>query len=145
MDNSPAFAVLTRVVRAYLVVVAATVVTLAVVSVAAPHEATTDAWVHALIVAAVAVLLPLRLRAARNGRRSGLRAVGIISAALLLANVLGVVIPGLYPTWMRIEMVAIAALMAVAVLSVVRIALMYPRGEPVAPADRAGWGDARST
>ena len=68
-------------VRFYLLVTAATLVALAVLAVADAHLATSHAWGHAIIVAAFAVLLPLRLRAAAAGRRSGLRAVGSSAAS----------------------------------------------------------------
>ena len=70
-----------------------------------------------------AVLLPLRLRSARAGRRSGLRAVGLISAALLLVNVVEATVPGFLPVWMRVEMVWVAGLMAANVGLVTRVAL----------------------
>jgi hypothetical protein len=87
-----------------------------------PHLATDHAWGHAVIVAVFALLLPLRLRSARAGNRSGLRAVGIICAVLFLVNIVEILIPGFVPTWMRIEMIGIAALMAVAVALVAKIA-----------------------
>jgi hypothetical protein len=89
-------------------------------SATAPHLATRDAWVHAVIVAVFAVVLPLRLRAARAGRPGALRAVGIISAALFLVNVTEAIIPGLFPAWMRAEMIGIAAVMAAVILLVIR-------------------------
>jgi len=125
-------------VRLYVVVTAATVLALAVMVVAAPHLATSHAWGHAIIVAALAVVLPLRLRAAVAGRRSGLRAVGVISAALLDVNDVEALIPGFLPTWMRVQMVGVAVLMAVIVLLVIRAAVAADRGDrsTVAVADR---------
>jgi uncharacterized membrane protein YccF (DUF307 family) len=55
-------------------------------SVVAPDLASGHAWGHAIIVLVFAVLLPLRLRSAREGNRSGLRAVGTISGALVLRD-----------------------------------------------------------
>ncbi len=115
-------------VRVYVAVVLGTVVALGILSVAAPAQATRDAWVHAVIVAVFAVLLPLRLRSARSGSRGGLRAVGLISAALFLANVIEVMIPGLFPVWLRAVMVGIAVLMAAVIGLVVREALTEPHG-----------------
>lgn len=106
--------------RVYVVVVLATVVALIVLSVVAPHRATQDAWVHAVIVAGFAVLLPLRWRAAARGDVGALRAVGLISGALFLVNVVEAVWPGLFPVWMRVEMIGIALLMLAVVLCVVR-------------------------
>ncbi len=122
MANSDQLSSLTHVVRVYVVVVLATIAALITVSVVAPHLATDHAWGHAVIVAVFAVLLPLRMRSARAGNRGGLLAVGIISAALLLVNIVEVLIPGFLPMWMRIEMIGIAALMAVSVVLVAQIA-----------------------
>jgi hypothetical protein len=115
-------------VRLYLAVVLGTVVALGVLSVVAPAQATPDAWVHTVIAAVFAVLLPLRLRAAGSGSRSGLRAVGLISAVLFMVNVIEVMIPGLFPVWLRAVMVGIAVLMAVVIGLVVREALTQPHG-----------------
>jgi hypothetical protein len=123
MVNSVRLSRLSVVVRVYVGVAVATVAVLAVLAGAGSSLATPDAWVHAVIVAVFAVVLPLRLRAAREGRRSGLRAVGIISGVLVLANAVEAMIPGLFPGWMRVEMVGIAALMALAVLLVVQAAV----------------------
>ena len=102
----------TTVVRAYVALTAATVLTLVLLSFVAPQLATGHAWGHAIIVVMFAVLLPLRMRAAREGKRSGLRAVGIISGALVAVNLLEGVLPGFLPTWMRVEVFSIAAIMA---------------------------------
>ena len=77
----------------YVAIVAGTVAALTILSATAPHLATRDAWVHAVIVAVFAVVLPLRLRAARADRPGALRAVGIISAVLFLVNVTEAIIP----------------------------------------------------
>jgi hypothetical protein len=69
-----------------------------------------------VIVAVFAVVLPLRLRAARAGRPGALRAVGIIAAVLLGVNVIEAMIPGLFPLWMRAEMIGIAVVMAAVIL-----------------------------
>ena len=122
MANSDRMSSLTRVVRVYVLVVLATIAALIIMSVAPPRLATEAAWGHAVIVAVFAVLLPLRMRSARAGNRGGLLAVGVISAVLLLVNVVEILIPGFLPTWMRIEMIGIAALMAVSVALVVKIA-----------------------
>jgi hypothetical protein len=108
------------VVRIYVAVALGTVVALGILSVTAPHLATQQAWIHGVIVAVFAVILPLRLRPARAGSAGALRAVGLISAVLFLVNVIEVLIPGLFPLWMRAEMVGIAVLMAGVILLVVR-------------------------
>lgn len=122
MANSDRLSSLTQVVRVYVLVVLATIAALIIMSVVSPHLATGHAWGHAVIVAVFAVLLPLRMRSARTGDRGGLRAVGVICAVLILVNVVEILIPGFLPTWMRIEMIGIAALMAVAVALVAQIA-----------------------
>ena len=53
---------ITRLVVAYVVVVALTLVALGVLSAARPAEATDEAWGHAVVVAVLAVVLLLRLR-----------------------------------------------------------------------------------
>ncbi len=103
---------LRRLVGIYVAVVAATILALIVLSATAPSQAPTEAWVHAVIVAAFAVLLPLRLRAAERGSVRAVRAVGIIAAVLLVVNVVQALLPDLYPVWMRVEMVGIAVVMA---------------------------------
>jgi hypothetical protein len=113
----------TPAVRAYLVVVAATLVALAVLAGVAPHQATGDAWGHAVVVAVFAVVLPLRLRAARAGRRGAVRAVGVVAAVLFLANVVEALVPGFVPGWMRVQMVVVALLALVVVGDVVRWAV----------------------
>jgi hypothetical protein len=115
-------------VGVYVGVVLGTVVALGVLSAAAPALATTDAWVHAVIVAVFAMLLPLRLRSARSGSRAALRAVGLISAALFLVNAIEAMIPGLFPVWLRVVAVGIAALMAAVTVLVIRESRTEPRG-----------------
>ena len=110
-----------------LALTAATLLTLVLLSLVALDLATGHAWGHAIIVVVFAVLLPLRLRAARQGKRSGLRAVGVISATLLAVNTVEGVLPSFFPTWMRAEMFCVAALMALNVLLVVRSALAVNR------------------
>lgn len=114
-------------VRVYLAVVIATLVGLAFLSSAGSHQATNNAWGHALVVLIFAILLPLRLRSARTGRRSAIRAVGLISAVLLVVNVVEALIPGFVPTWMRAQMYVVAALMLVVVLDVIRWAVTTGR------------------
>jgi hypothetical protein len=117
-------------VSLYVAIVLGTIAALAALSVTAPHQVTDDAWGHAVIVAVFAVVLPLRLRAARSGSPGALRAVGIISAVLLVVNVVEASIPGLFPLWMRVEMIGIAVIMATVIALVVR--------------ERRGGGQSRS-
>ncbi len=53
-------------------------------------------------------------------------------------NVVEALIPGFLPTWMRVQMVGVAVLMAVIVLLVIRAAVAADRGDrsTVAVADR---------
>ena len=118
--SSTNLSVVHRLLRLYLVVALAAVVTLAILSVAAPHQAPTEAWVHAVVVSGFAGLLLRRARSARRGSIRALRAVGLIAGALVLANVLLARLPGSLPTWMRIEALGIAVLMVGVVLLVVR-------------------------
>ncbi|MQY07943.1 hypothetical protein [Actinomadura macrotermitis] len=99
-------------VTVYVAVVIATLVALALMSFEAPRLATGDAWGHAVVVAVFAVVLPLRLRSARAGDAGAARALGVIAAVLLAVNLVEAALPGVFPGWMRIEMVAIALLMA---------------------------------
>jgi hypothetical protein len=101
---------LSRLIFSYIFVVILTVVALAIFSVVAPAEATPDAWGHAIVVAIFAVVLPLRLRAARRGSRRALTAVGIIAIVLVVVNVVEALIPNFVPVWMRAEMGGIAVL-----------------------------------
>jgi hypothetical protein len=103
----------------YVALVLGTLVALGILSATAPHLATQDAWVHAVIVGVFAVVLPLRLRAAaRSGGPGALRPVGIIAAVLFLVNVVEVLIPGLFPMWMRVEMIGIAVVTLAVILLV---------------------------
>ena len=104
----------------YLIVVAATLVALAVLSSTASAQASSHAWGHAIVVSVFAAVLPLRMRSARKGRRGAVRAVGIIAAVLLMVNVVEALIPGFVPTWMRVQMWAVALLMALVVIQVAR-------------------------
>ncbi|TDN41868.1 hypothetical protein EDF64_11557 [Curtobacterium flaccumfaciens] len=110
-------------VWSYVVIVALTLVALLVLGVAAPLEANENAWGHAVVVAVFAVVLPLRLRSARAGTRSAVRALGLIAAVLFVVNVVEALIPSFVPGWMRLEMLVIAVLMVGIVLEVARWAV----------------------
>lgn len=103
----------------YAASMVATVVALAVLASTAPDQATEEAWGHALIVVVFAVLLLVRLRSARSGSTRAVRALGVIAAVLLVVNLVEAALPGVFPGWMRGEMVAIAVWMG-AVLVLVR-------------------------
>lgn len=110
-------------VWSYVVIVALTLVALLVLSAVAPPDASANAWGHAVVVAVFAVVLPLRLRGARAGKRVAVRALGLIAAVLFLVNVVEALIPSFVPGWMRLEMVVIAVLMVGIVLDVTRWAV----------------------
>ena len=99
-----------RAVGAYATVALGTLAALAVMAVVAPRLATSEAWEHAVIVGVFALLLVMRSRAARGGSAAGLRAVVVIAGILTAANLVEAAIPGLFPSWMRVEMLAVAAL-----------------------------------
>lgn len=109
-----------RVVAAYVVVALGTVPALAVLSMVAPNLATSEAWGHAVIVGVLAIVLAVRVRAARKGSVAGLRAVTIIGCVLMVVNLVEAALPGVFPSWMRVEMLAIAAMMLVLVVLAVR-------------------------
>jgi hypothetical protein len=109
----------TPLVTTYVVLALGTLAVLTVLSAVAPAEAGTDAWVHAVVVAVFAAVLPLRLRAARRGSRRAEVALLVIASVLSAANLVEAVVPGLFPEWMRVEMLGIAAVM-IAVLAVCR-------------------------
>lgn len=103
----------------YVVVVLGTLAALAVMGLAAPSLATSEAWGHAVIVAVFAIVLPLRARAALRGSSAALRALTIIGSVLAIVNLVEGAIPGAFPAWMRVEMLVIAVMMlALVVLSV---------------------------
>lgn len=122
----------TGLVVLYVAIALAAIVALGILSVVEPRVATIAAWVHATIVVVFAVILPLRLRAMGRGSRRALRAVGIIAAVLLLVNVIEVLIPGLFPAWMRVEMVVIAVIMAAIIGLIVWAAVVTSRAQAAA-------------
>lgn len=116
-----ALTVLVGTVRTYVALAVATVVALAVLSATAARWTSDEAWGHAVVVLLFAVLLPLRLRGVRRGDPSAPRAVGVISAVVLVVNVVEASLPGFVPGWMRVEMLVTAALTAVGVGAAVRL------------------------
>jgi hypothetical protein len=90
---------------------------LALLSTVAPAQAGSDAWGHAVVVAVVAAVLPLRLRAARHGSRRAEATLLVVAGVLAAVNLVEAFVPGGFPDWMRVEMLGIAAVM-VAVLVV---------------------------
>jgi hypothetical protein len=101
-----------RLVVVYVALTVATLAALVVLSGVGSRAATSEAWGHAVVVAGFAVLLPLRVRAASRGSRRALGAVGVIATVLVVVNLVEALVPGLFPVWMRAEMVGVALLMA---------------------------------
>lgn len=107
-------------VTAYVVVVVATLVVLASMSATGSDQASSAAWGHAVVVAIFAVLLPMRLRAARRGSDRAIGAIAIIATVLFIVNVVEALLPDGFPRWMRMEMAGIAALMGAIAVSAAR-------------------------
>ncbi|WP_158630266.1 hypothetical protein [Glycomyces terrestris] len=99
-----------RAVGVYAAVSLATVAALAVMAATAPRLATPEAWGHGAIAGVFAILLVLRARAARKSSARGLGAVAVIAGVLTAVNLVEAAIPGAFPSWMRVEMLAVAAL-----------------------------------
>jgi hypothetical protein len=106
--------------RFYLLITVLTLVALLALSMLHPSSAPQTAWVHAVIVAGFAALLPLRLRSAQKGSVRALRAVGLIAAVVFLVNVVEAMWPDFVPLWMRCEMWVTALVMAGVIALVVR-------------------------
>lgn len=111
----------TAIAGVYAVISLATLAALAVLAAVAPHLATSEAWGHAVVVAALAVLLPLRLRAARKGSVRALRAALVIALVILVANIAEAALPGIFPVWMRIDMVVTAGIMLLLTLVLAQV------------------------
>ncbi|AGZ40814.1 hypothetical protein AFR_12640 [Actinoplanes friuliensis DSM 7358] len=87
---------------AYLVVSVAAVVVLAVLSVSAPQQAPTTAWVRAVIVAVTSVLTVIFAHRAAAGHERALLRLRILVPIILVAVVLVLLFLPL-PAWMVIE------------------------------------------
>lgn len=103
------------VIAAYVVIALGTVPALLVMSMTVPSLATGEAWGHAVIVGALSIVLLFRARAAGRGGVAGLRSVVVIGCVLLVVNLVEAALPGVFPLWMRVEMLVVAALMVVMV------------------------------
>ena len=92
---------------------ALSVLTLVVIVLFRNHPAmVTDAvWVRATIVFASSLLTFAFARSAAGGSRKGLLRLRIVSAVMLVAIVVIVVLPGLFPLWLRIEQAACGLLL----------------------------------
>ncbi|MFE6052665.1 hypothetical protein ACFQ6N_18070 [Kitasatospora sp. NPDC056446] len=101
-DTRRAFRTVRRFVFAYL---GLSVATLAVAFVLRDHPSlvTSGVWVRgAIVVASAAVTLLLTVRASR-GDRGAYRRLRIISSVMIVAIATIIVLPGLFPVWMKIE------------------------------------------
>ncbi|MGK3202284.1 hypothetical protein [Amycolatopsis sp. MEPSY49] len=68
------------------------------------HALVTDAvWVRATLVVASSLLTFAFARSAARGSRKGLLRLRIVAAVMLVAIVVIVALPGLFPVWLRIE------------------------------------------
>ncbi|SEF21669.1 hypothetical protein SAMN05421837_101996 [Amycolatopsis pretoriensis] len=68
------------------------------------HTMVTDAvWVRATLVVASSLLTFAFARSAARGSRKGLLRLRIVAAVMLVAIVVIVALPGLFPMWLRIE------------------------------------------
>lgn len=76
------------------------------------HAMVTDAvWVRATIVVASSLLTFAFARSAARGNRRGFLRLRIVSAVMLVAIAVIVVLPGLFPLWLRIEQVGCGLLL----------------------------------
>jgi hypothetical protein len=68
------------------------------------HTMVTDAvWVRATLVVASSLLTFAFARSAARGSKKGLLRLRIVAAVMLVAIVVIVALPGLFPMWLRIE------------------------------------------
>ena len=84
---------------------ALSLLTLAVIVLLRNHPAVvTDAvWVRATLVVASSLLTFAFARSAARGSKKGLLRLRIVSAVMLVAIVVIVALPGLFPLWLRLE------------------------------------------
>jgi len=76
------------------------------------HTMVTDAvWVRATIVVASSLLTFSFARSAGRGSRKGLLRLRIVAGVMLVAIVVIVALPGLFPLWLRIEQAACGLLL----------------------------------
>jgi len=92
----------------------------------AADVATTEAWTHAFIVCVFAAVLLSVVHRAATGTRGAYRRLQIVSVVLPVVSLLEAVIPGLFPTWMRIEQLLYALLLLF-------VALLVRSSRPVVP------------
>jgi hypothetical protein len=109
--REPDLVLASKAVWVYVGLTVATLIALVVMTGVAPHLATDEAWGHQIIVAIFAVLLPLRMRAARGGSSGAVRAVLIIATVVGVVNLVEAILP-VFPLWTRIVMPVVVVTMA---------------------------------
>jgi hypothetical protein len=116
-DTAPVFRALTALVRAYLVI--SVLGLLAVVLLRNdPTAVTPGVWIRMSIVVASALLTLAFTRRAAAGSKRALLRLRLVSAAMTVAIVVIVALPGAFPTWMRWEQALCGViLLGVAVLA----------------------------
>ncbi len=83
-----------------------------------PELATTEAWVHGIIVAATALLMAsFAMRATRGSRPNYLR-LRITSAIMFVAIAVIIAIPGGFPMWMKLQE-AVGGLLLLGVITII--------------------------
>lgn len=102
---------------AYVIVSAATVGALGVLSALAPSLVTGAAWVRGVIVAATSVLLLIATRGAASGSRSALVRARIIAVVVVAAMAVVLVLVSL-PLWMVAEQVLCAVILLLIIASI---------------------------
>ncbi|WP_436529883.1 hypothetical protein [Actinoplanes sp. HUAS TT8] len=89
----------------------------------------TDAvWVRGTIVAAASLLSLLFAVKALRGNRKALLRLRIVTAIMLVAIVVIVAIPGMFPLWFKLEQVACGLLLLPAVIRINRKPAPVPAG-----------------
>ncbi|MGW4056738.1 hypothetical protein ACWEGE_00590 [Amycolatopsis sp. NPDC004747] len=83
-----------------------------------PALVTDAVWVRATIVVASSLLTFAFARSAARGSRKGLLRLRIVSAVMLVAIAVIVVLPGLFPLWLRLEQ-AVCGLLLLGVTALV--------------------------
>jgi len=74
-------------------------------------EATKEAWVHGIIVAATSLLMALFARGAMQGKKRAYLRLRITSAIMIVAIAVTTAIPDDFPIWMKVEQVFCALLL----------------------------------
>lgn len=107
-----------------------------------PAAVTDAVWVRGVLVTASSIAMLLFAISAHRGSARGLLRLRIVSAVMVVAIVVIIAIPGLFPLWLRIEQGVCGALMLAVVILVnrrgARAALAQPRETEPREAESAG-------